>query len=146
MSNGNTRTVRVQTLFSYPTTVELAAVGEESTVLRIESATDFLWFKSTYHTEIDPAAALTDQTRIIPLVDVQIQVSGADRNLFQAPTPIPNVFGTGQIPFVLPSPMVLLANSEVRFDFTSRDPRALRLTLNLIGLKDYGELRRPEAA
>lgn len=142
-ANGNANKVRVQTLFTYPVpAVVLAAAGSGSSTVRIESMTDFLWFKSSYQAEIDPAAALTDSTRIIPLVDVQIQASGSDRNLAQAPTPIPNWFGTGEIPFVLPAPMVLLAGSEVTFNFTSRDPRILRISLSLLGLKDFGELER----
>lgn len=133
--------MRIQTFFGYSVPPLTLAAGVDGAVtLRIESATDFIWFKSTYQCEVDPPAVLTDSTRIIPLIDVQMNVSGADRNLFQEPTPIENVFGTGLTPFVLPAPMVLLANSEVRFEFTNRDTRALRIMLQLVGLKDFGEL------
>jgi len=137
--------VRLQTFFSYPVELDLAAATDGSATLRIESATDFIWFKSAFQCEVTVPAAITDSTRIIPLTDVQIQVSGSDRNLFQAPQPIANVFGTGEIPFILPAPMVLVANSEVRFDFTNRDPRALTFKLALIGLKDFGVLQRSGA-
>lgn len=141
--NGGNK-VRVQTFFTYLVPpITLAAAGSGSSTLRIESATDFVWFKGAYQAEIVPAAVLTDSTRIIPLVDVQMQVSGSDRNLASAPTPVPNWFGTGEIPFVLPAPMILLANSEITFNFTSRDTRILRMALSLIGLKDFGELTRP---
>lgn len=136
--------VRVQTFFSYPVpSVTLAAGGQDSSTVRIESATDFVWFKSVYFADVDGVTGdQIDADRIIPSIDVQIQVSGADRNLFNGFVPVPSVFGTGRIPFVLPAPMVLLANSEVRFDFQSREStRDLQLRLALIGLKDYGELQ-----
>lgn len=139
--------IRIQTFFGYTVPATTLAAGVDGAVtLRIESATDFIWFKSTYQCEVDPAAVLTESTRIIPLIDVQMNVSGADRNLFQEPTPIENIFGTGLTPFVLPAPMVLLANSEVRFEFTNRDTRDLRIQLQLLGLKDFGELEQPGPA
>lgn len=141
-----TEKIRIQTFFGYTVEpVTLAAGVDGAVTLRIESATDFIWFKSTYQCEVDPAAVLTDSSRIIPLIDVQMNVSGADRNLFQEPTPIETVFGTGETPFVLPAPMILMANSEVRFEFTNRDTRDLRIMLQLLGLKDFGELERPAA-
>lgn len=145
MENGNK--VRIQTYFAYPVDrVTVASGGVATAVLRIESATDFIWFKSTYMADPDPIVSLTEATQIIPAIDVQIQVSGADRNLFQQPIAIPNAFGSGRIPFVLPKPMVLLANSEVRFDFTSRDTVSdFTIQLALHGLKDFGELTRPPA-
>jgi hypothetical protein len=144
--NGNGEKIRVQTFFGYtvPATA-LAAATDGTATLRIESATDFYWFQSTYQCEVTVPAAITESTRIIPLIDVQMNVSGADRNLFQEPAPIETVFGTGLNPYVLPAPMVLLANSEVRFEFTNRDPRALTIQLQLLGLKDFGELTRAAA-
>jgi hypothetical protein len=135
--------IRITTFFGYTVPpITLAAGVDGSVSLRIDSATDFVWFKSTYQCEVSPAAALIDSTRIIPLIDVQMDVSGTDRNIFQAPTPIDTVFGTAETPFVLPAPMILFANTEVRFDFTNRDTRALLIKLQLIGLKDFGELEQ----
>lgn len=147
MSNGNGRMVRVQSFFTYPVpVVTLAAGASGSSTLRIESATDFLWFKSTFMAEqwVDPESqgGQDASTYRMPSVDVQIQVSGSDRNLMNGAVAIPTLFGTGEVPFVLPAPMVLLANSEVRFDFKSREStNVTRVALCLIGLKDYGELR-----
>lgn len=138
--------VRVMQFFIYPVPVAVLTTGDTVTsIVRIESATDFIWFKTTYNTEDEPPVSLDASTRILPLVDVQVQVSGADRNLFNNPVPVENMAGTGELPFVLPAPMILLANSEVRFDFTSRDPDDINLRLALIGLKDYGEMQRAPA-
>lgn len=135
--------VRVRTYFTYPVpAVSLAAGASATSVVRIESATNFYWIKSTYHADDDAAVGNQEAaTRIIPSVDVQIQTSGADRNLFNAFVPIPSVFGTGEIPFVLPMPMLLQANSELRVDFLSREAtRTLNIALSLVGWKDYGTL------
>jgi hypothetical protein len=134
--------VRIQTFFIYPVPeVFIGPASEASATVRIDSATDFLWFKTAFFARDDAGGAQTDATRIIPEVLCQIQVSGADRNLFQAPVPIASFAGDGRIPFILPAPMVLLANSEVRFDFTNNgDTRDLDIALALIGLKDFGEL------
>ena len=142
MENGQ-KVVRVQSYFTYPVDAIVLAAGAEGTsTLRIESATDFIWFKSSFWADDDPQTVdQTAATQILPSVDVQINVSGADRNLYQQPLPIPAGFGSGQIPFVLPKPMILLANSEVRFDFVSRETtRDLRIVLALHGLKDFGEM------
>lgn len=134
--------VRIQTFFIYPVPEVLVTPAQEaSATVRIDSATDFIWFKTAFFARDDAGDAQTDATRVIPSVLCQIQVSGADRNLFQAPVPIPSFAGYGAIPFVLPAPMVLLANSEVRFDFVNNgDTRDLDIALALIGLKDFGEL------
>lgn len=139
---------RVLNFFSYPLpAVTLAAGAAGGETIRIESATDFLWFKSTFWADDDPVTlAQTAATRVLPSWDVQVQVSGTDRNLFQQALPLPALFGSGEIPFVLPAPLVLYANSEVRFDFTSRDTRDLRVVPILIGLKDYGDMMVPGEA
>lgn len=137
-------TVRVRSWFVYPVpTVELPAGSSDSATVRIESASDFYWIKATMFAEDNSGigGGLYDN-RVIPSVDVQIQSSGADRNMFNGYVPVPSVFGFGELPYVLPFPAELLANSEVRFDFRSREPaRQINLYLALHGWKDYGELR-----
>lgn len=136
-------TVRVRSFFGYPVPlVTLAPGAQTSATVRIESASDFYWIKSAYWAEDNAGVGgQTDSTRIIPSIDVQIQSSGADRNLLNGYVPVPSIFGTGELPSVLPFPTELLANSEVRFDFRSREA-ALTIDLYcvLLGWKDYGEL------
>lgn len=136
-------TVRARNFFAYPVPAVTLAPGANATAtVRIESSSDFYWIKGTYWAEDNTGVGgQTDSTRIIPSVDLQIQSSGADRNLFNGFVPVPSVFGTGQIPFVLPFPAEMLANSEVRFDFISREAaRTLDVYLVLHGWKDFGEL------
>lgn len=139
-------TVRVRSWFVYPVpSVEIAAGGQVSATVRIESASDFYWIKGTMWAEDNSGiGGGVYNNRVIPSVDVQIQSSGADRNMFNGYVPVPSVFGFGELPYVLPFPAELLANSEVRFDFRSREPaRQINLYLALHGWKDYGELSVP---
>lgn len=148
MSNGNhvaaPRRVRVRSFFVYPVpvTAVAAAGGVGTATVRIESATDFHWIKAAWWADNTTAPVLqTEATRQLPAIDVQIQLSGSDRNLFNAPVPITSVFGTGELPFVLPFPMILIANSDVRFNFVNREPaNAFAVRCALIGWKDFGEL------
>ena len=140
---------RVQSFFTYPApALTLAPGASGSSIITIESATDFLWFKSAFRAD-DTAAVggQTDSTRIIPAWDVQIQVSGSDRNLLQAAGDMNSIFGSGNLPFVMPAPMVLLANSQVTITATSRESaNTLRVQWMLIGLKDYGVLQAASPA
>lgn len=137
--------VRVQSYFVYPVSLLALAAGAQGSVnLAIDSATDFLWFKGAYFADVNGSAGgQTNANRIVPSVDLNIQVTGADRNLFNDNVPVPTVFGEQGVPAVLPAPMVFLANSNVKFTFTSRETsRVLDIYLALMGLKDYGTMSR----
>lgn len=135
--------VRVRSNFVYVINFAAVAVGSTpSGVINIDSAADFLWIKSAYYADI-AGAAQTDSTRVIPNIDVQIQMGGADKNLFQGNVPIASFFGTGQLPAVLPFPQRLVKSSVLTFTLTSREAAITpRIALALIGWKDYGTVRR----
>jgi hypothetical protein len=140
-------TVRVESNFVYVANfLSLAPAGNATQVINIDSSADFLWIKGAYMAD-NAGAAQTDSSRIVPNVDVQIQLGGADKNMFSANTPIPSVFGTGQEPFVWSMPQRLYRSSALTITLTSREAAiTLNIRLALIGWKDYGELRRNAAA
>ena len=133
--------VNLKSYFVYPMPVTIALpilVGTDTQQFQIEAATDFFWIKSTYTADI-AGAAQTEATRIVPNTDVQLQSTGNDKNLFNNFVPIPSVFGTGQLPYVLPFPFKLQANSLLRADFLNREAVStpfIRLAFH--GWKDYG--------
>jgi len=135
--------VRVRSNFVYVINFPLVAPGDTPAgTINIDSAADFLWIKSAYMAD-DAGAAQADATRIVPNVDVQIQLGGADKNMFQGNVPIPSVFGTGQIPFVWPFAQRAVKSSVLTFNLVSREAAiALNIRLALIGWKDYGVVRR----
>ncbi len=122
-------------------TLALATGGNATDQIQIESDADFWWIKSAFWADI-AGAAQTDSSRVIPNVDVQIVDTGSGRQLLNGNIPIPSIFGTGQLPFILPLPQVFKANSVVRIDFTSREAVITpNLRLAFIGYKDFGKLR-----
>ena len=144
MRNGGVPAIiRVRSFFVYsPTVFTLApAAAPLSIPVRIDSASDFFWIKACFMADV-AGAATTAGTRILPNWDVQIQQGGADKNLFSAAQPLTNVFGTGELPFVLPFPQKLVRNSELNVTCSTREAAlTLNVRLSFIGWKDYGELR-----
>jgi len=134
----------VRSFFTYVINFLLVApAGAPSASIRFDSGSDFLWIKSTYQADI-AAAVQTDSTRQLAAnVDVQLQSSGSDKNLLSAFTPIQSIFGTGQMPFVLPFPQRMARNSELTVSLVSREAATTyNIRLAFIGWKDYGELTR----
>jgi hypothetical protein len=136
--------VRVRSFFVYVANfLAVAPAAAPSTVIRFDSQSDFLWIKGSYQADI-AAAVQTDSTRQLAAnVDVQLQSGGSDKNLLQAFVPIQSIFGTGQMPFVLPFPQRMARNSELTVSLVSREAATTyNIRLAFIGWKDYGELTR----
>lgn len=144
-ANGDAvRTIRVRSFFVYRLNfLAVAPAGTPSDTVRFDSASDFFWIKATYEADI-AAAVQTDSTRQLAAnVDCQLQSGGSDKNLFQGPVPIPSIFGTGTLPFVLPFPQKFARNSELTVSLISREAATTyNIRLAFIGWKDYGELSR----
>ena len=105
--------------FAYTAVRTSVAAGAAATVnVTIESNSDFLVEKLTYTADI-AAAAQTDSSRIIPNVTVQVNATGSGRNMFNITSPIQALFGTGQLPFILPRAYLLPAASTIQITFTS---------------------------
>lgn len=80
--------------------------------INIQADSDFVLQKITFFADI-AAAAQTDDTRVIPLVTMQVTDSGSGRNLFESPVAVPSLFGTGELPFILPTPKLFSARSTI---------------------------------
>jgi hypothetical protein len=135
--------IRVRSWFVYPVpAVTVAPAAQGNSTVQIDAATNFYWVKTSFWADNNAGAGgQTAATRIIPAIDVQITVTGADKNLFNARVPVGSIAGTGELPYVLPFPMLLAANSQINFEFLSREAaNTIRLVMALHGWKDYGEL------
>ena len=116
----------------------LAAGASLNDVINIEADSNFILQKLSYIADI-AAAAFTDSTRPIPLVNVQLIDTGSGRQLMQNPIPIPSMFGTGQLPFILPNPRLFMRNSTIQIAFTNFDAAVTyNIRLAFIGYKVYG--------
>lgn len=86
----------------------------------VDKDSDFLWTKGTFFALVG-GAAITADTRPIPGVTVTIKDTTSGRDIMTAPVPIPAMFGTGELPFILPVPKLLPATSTITVNFASID-------------------------
>jgi hypothetical protein len=105
--------------------------------IQIQGDSDFKWMKSTYIADL-AAAAITESAQIIPLVTVQVLVGDSGRNLFSAASPVVNLFGRGNLPFILPQPRIFKAKTTVNITVANYAAATnYNLRLSLIGTKIF---------
>lgn len=113
------------------------AVGGSSTgLIAIQADSDFIWQKATAFTQRDDSGVVVAQ----PDANVQIIDSGSGRNLFEGPTPLFNVFGTGELPFILPTPRLFVARSTIEVQYTNAGAapaQTLSSRLSFVGFKAF---------
>lgn len=132
-------TYRRRDFYVYEAAVAAIAVaGSANDVINIEADSDFILQKLTYHADI-AGAAQTDATRVVPNVTIQITDTGSGRQLMNNPIPIPSIFGTGELPFILPNPRLFMRNSTIQVAFTSFEAAITPdVALAFVGYKIYG--------
>lgn len=115
----------------------IAAGASATNTINIEADANFRWEKSTYMAA--NAAALTNltvNTRIWPLVTILITDTGSGRQLMDSAIPIPSMFGSGEIPFILQQPKIFSARSTITLTLTNFDTAlAMQIRLAFIGTK-----------
>ena len=117
----------------------LAPSTSATGTINIQADSDFVLQKMTYFADI-AAAVQTDSSRVVPLITLQIVDAGSGRNLLEAPAPIASLFGEGDLPFILPTPRVFVARSNIELtvaNFSAATTYNLRLSF--IGYKAYPE-------
>lgn len=126
--------------FEYVVTVAAisSVAPNASTPLQIENDSDFYWIASTYQADI-AAAALTEATNLIPLVDLEMQDTGSGRNFQNAPIPLTCIAGDGKRPFRLIRPRRFGANTVINMKWTNQVAAATtyRIRFVLCGYKIY---------
>lgn len=131
---------RIRDFFVYEAqTAALAAAATQTDSIQIQADADFIWQKATalFTDSVTAGTAVTAATRPLQNVLVQITDTGSNRQLFFNPVPIVNVFGTGELPFILPNPRLFMKTSTIQVDFTSVDSAAANVRLSFIGYKYY---------
>ena len=115
----------------------LAPAASANDIINIEADSDFILQKLTFEADI-AAATQTDSTRVVPLVTVQLIDSGSGRQMMQNPIPIPSIFGTGQLPLILPNPRKFLRNTTIQVAYTNFSAATTyNVRLAFIGYKIY---------
>jgi hypothetical protein len=122
--------------FVYDITLTLAASTSATGNINIQADSDFAWKKATYFADL-AVAVQTAATRVIPIADILITDTGSGRQLMNEAVPINNLFGTGEIPFILPNPKVFRARSTLNIQVTNRAASEYTLKLSFIGAKMF---------
>ena len=124
--------------YTYTTTHSLVAAGAtDSKTFTVGSDSDFFLVKMSMFADI-AGAAQTDSSRVIPLMTVQLTETTNGNQMFDVPVPVASMFGTGQIPFILPREKFFPAKSVVSVDvanFSAATTYSLRLTF--VGYRAY---------
>lgn len=107
--------------------------------IMIEADSYFKWISGAFFSwieGIDPET--TDATRPIPPLLITITDSGSGRNLVNYPTPVSSLYGTGELPFVMPMPRIFQPRSTITFSATNLSSTdTWNLILDHIGVKGF---------
>lgn len=124
--------------FIYEVDFSALAFGSSATGnINIQADSDFELQKLCYFADI-AAAAQTDDTRVIPLVTINITDSGSGRFLSSDAVPVTSIFGTGQIPFILPTPKIFDARATISIEVANFSAATTyNLRLSFIGAKIF---------
>jgi hypothetical protein len=117
-------------------TVNFGNSGEAG--ILIDKGSDFEIFSIGYFADI-AGAAQTAATRVVPLVRVNFNDSGAQKNWMLKPVPLTLAAGTGELPMILLQRRIVLGNSTLTVSFTNDSADSnYRLQVVLAGRKLYG--------
>lgn len=119
--------------FTYETTIDGINANEtQNTVIQIQADADFKLMATTFVADDaeNPVAG--------PFVNILLTDTGNGRQLMQAPIAIPEMFGTGQLPFIWPIPKIFAARSTLQVQFIEYGGVGYNhIQLAFIGVKLY---------
>jgi hypothetical protein len=122
---------------SLPSGSSLAPAASTTLTYNIDGESDFFWDKATVFASIAGAATNYFENEL-PDVLITIVDTNSQRPLQNVPTPVPNLFGTGLIPFILPIQKVFLSKATVKLSLQNvGDATYTRLDFSFVGIKAY---------
>lgn len=133
------RPQRRTAFFTYSSLLASIASGANGAgSFTVDQDADFELMKLTYFADV-AGGAETHDTAVVPLVTVQITEGGASGFQWQNQAlPIPALFGTAEVPFILPQPRLILAGQTVNLAFLNiSSATTYRLYLAFIGRKIF---------
>lgn len=125
--------------YSFPVVSSLAASASSSQSISFDADSVFVWTKTTYFVDLS-AAAMTDSTRPIPLITVQLVDTGSSRNLTSIAVPIDTLAGRmGSEPNILPVARAVMPNATFRVTYTNYSSATTYTNLYMVlhGYKVY---------
>lgn len=123
--------------FTYGVTFNnLAAGTRQSGQIIIQADADFLIHNQTMY-----AGGSTASNKVIPEVMVMLTDTGSGRKLFSEPVPLDCVFGSGQLPYILPLPKYMLSRAILEVELTniSLSTNYASISLSFNGVKVFNK-------
>lgn len=115
----------------------IAANASSTGQINVEADSDFVWQKACYFADV-AGAQQQQSTREIPLCSVLITDSGSGRQLMNSAVPLTAMFGTGDLPFILPQPKIFVARSTISVQVANFSAATTyRIRLSFIGTKQF---------
>jgi hypothetical protein len=116
----------------------LVAGANANGYVTIDKDSDFFWQKATAHVTVGNQGT-TRQNEQIPEVDIIITNTTSGRAIMNTQVPIRNIFGTGEIPFILPIETYFGATSQIACTFynVSANLDYSTVKISFIGIKAF---------
>jgi hypothetical protein len=116
----------------------LAPAGTTTLTFNVDGESDFFWDKATVNALIanDGTSWSADEK---PAVYVTIVDTNSQRPMMNNPTPVGNLFGTGQLPFILPIRKLFYSKATVKLTLQnfSDNKTYTQLDFSFIGIKAF---------
>ncbi len=105
-------------VFQYQTPVITSLANGASTLVTIQFDQNsvFNWLRSTVEVNLSTD---TYETMSRPMVTLQISDTGNGMSFMNTPVPLSAIAGTGQLPYVLPTPQLIQSNASYQFAFAN---------------------------
>lgn len=118
-------------------TAALAAGGQSTQNIQIQADSDFLIEKHSFNADL-AGATQTESSRLLPNVSVLLTNTSSGRQLMNLQFPLTGIFGSGELPMILPRQYLLPASSTLQIQLISFEAAVTPfITLNFIGRKIY---------
>lgn len=116
----------------------LAAAGTANGSFFVDAAAPFMLVEMNYFATPYAVTVMTNATRLIPAINIQITEQSSNRNWQSAAVAVPTIFGSGENPWFLPQPRLIPANTTVSMTVANFDSaQAYNLYLSFIGFRLY---------
>ena len=125
--------------FTYTTRFEdLLAGATGNQFIQIEADSDFL-IQKLAASPFETGDEITVFSQPIPLCTILIVDTGSGRQLMNEPIPVDALFGTGRLPFILPTPKLFVKNSRINVTLVnfSTGTDYADIWINFIGKKIF---------
>lgn len=128
-----------RTFFSYEADIPVAlnAAASQTLTFNIAGDSDFFWTKFEAFALVNGTATVRDADQL-PAVTMLLTNTTTGRQYSSLPTPLPNVSGNGQLPFILPQVTLWEAKSTISIQLANiGNANYSNLMLTFSGIKAF---------